>query len=68
MNITYGDHLIDSGYYDITPEQEREIERRDEQRCQKCGELTKREEAYVDGQIWCHPCADHVGTVTGVIK
>lgn len=26
MGITYGDHLIDSGYYDITPEQEREIE------------------------------------------
>lgn len=23
MGITYGDHLIDSGYYDITPEQER---------------------------------------------
>ena len=28
MGITYGDHLIDSGYYDITPEQEREIEER----------------------------------------
>lgn len=26
MGITYGDHLIDSGYYDITPEQEREAE------------------------------------------
>ena len=26
MAITFGDHLIDSGYYDITPEQEREIE------------------------------------------
>lgn len=26
MGITYGDHLIDSGYYDITPEQERETE------------------------------------------
>lgn len=25
MGITFGDHLIDSGYYDITPEQEREI-------------------------------------------
>lgn len=24
MGITFGDHLIDSGYYDITPEQERE--------------------------------------------
>lgn len=27
MGITYGDHLIDSGYYDIAPEQEREMER-----------------------------------------
>ncbi len=26
MGITYGDHLIDSGYYDITPEQEHEME------------------------------------------
>jgi hypothetical protein len=30
MSITYGDHLIDIGYYDITPEQEREIEAREE--------------------------------------
>jgi hypothetical protein len=29
-----------------------------ERRCQKCGETTKGEEALVDGQIWCHPCAD----------
>lgn len=27
-------------------------------KCQKCGEPTKSEEALVDGQIWCHPCAD----------
>jgi hypothetical protein len=27
-------------------------------RCQKCGTSTKGEEVYVDGQIWCHPCAD----------
>ncbi|MGY3359718.1 hypothetical protein ACVWZK_006381 [Bradyrhizobium sp. GM0.4] len=33
MGITFGDHLIDSGYYDITPEQEREIEAQ----CQICG-------------------------------
>lgn len=26
MGITYGDHLIDSGHYDITPEQERELD------------------------------------------
>jgi hypothetical protein len=30
MSITFGDRLIDSGYYDITPEQEREIEAREE--------------------------------------
>lgn len=28
--ITFGDRLIDSGHYDITPEQEREIEAREE--------------------------------------
>jgi len=26
MGITYGDHLIDSGYYELTEEQEREME------------------------------------------
>ncbi|WP_179879852.1 hypothetical protein [Bradyrhizobium ottawaense] len=30
MAITYGDYLIDSGANDITPEQEREIEAREE--------------------------------------
>ena len=30
----------------------------EERRCQKCGRETKGEEAWVDGQIWCHPCAD----------
>ncbi len=30
MGITYGDYLIDSGYYEMTPEQEREIEAREE--------------------------------------
>ena len=35
MGITYGDHLIDSGYYDITPEQERESEAREE--CERRG-------------------------------
>ncbi len=35
MGITYGDHLIDSGYHDITPEQEREIEAREE--CKRRG-------------------------------
>ncbi|MCK1445393.1 hypothetical protein IVB43_23700 [Bradyrhizobium sp. 48] len=36
-----------------------------ERRCQKCGQTTKGEEAYVDGQIWCHPCADHNGSSAG---
>ncbi|MBY2986410.1 hypothetical protein [Rhizobium leguminosarum] len=31
----FGDHLITSGYYDITPEQEREIEAREE--CERLG-------------------------------
>lgn len=39
-----------------------------ERRCQKCGAETGGEEAWVDGQIWCHPCADkateHRGTAT----
>lgn len=35
MGITYGDYLIDSGYYDITAEQEREIEAREE--CKRRG-------------------------------
>lgn len=30
MGITFGDHLIDSGYHDITPEQERELWAREE--------------------------------------
>lgn len=30
MGITMGDYLIDIGHYDITPEQEREIEFREE--------------------------------------
>lgn len=35
MAITFGDRLIDNGYYDITPEQEREIEAREE--CERLG-------------------------------
>jgi hypothetical protein len=33
MGITYGDYLIDSGYHDITSEQEREME----MQCPLCG-------------------------------
>lgn len=94
MGITFGDYLIDCGYHDITSEQEREIEAREEckrrgldpddyaadgvtvwmvidkelfdavptpepeRRCQKCGCPTRGEEALVDWQTWCHPCAD----------
>lgn len=32
--------------------------------CQKCGTATKGEEAWVDGQIWCHPCADEASAVS----
>jgi len=35
MGITYGDHLIDSGHHEITPEQERELEAREE--CKRRG-------------------------------
>ncbi|TIR87391.1 MAG: hypothetical protein E5X05_01465 [Mesorhizobium sp.] len=35
MTITFGDYLIDSGYHDITPEQEREIWAREE--CKRRG-------------------------------
>lgn len=37
-------------------------------KCQKCGSPTRGEEAWVDGQIWCHPCADspeHFPQVSG---
>jgi hypothetical protein len=30
------------------------------QTCNKCGRATGGEEAWVDGKIWCHPCADGV--------
>lgn len=35
MGITHGDYLIDIGHRDITPEQEREIEAREE--CERRG-------------------------------
>lgn len=54
MGITYGDHLIDSGYYDITPEQEREIE---EQLAQE-RELAAREECERRGIDPDELCAD----------
>lgn len=30
----------------------------DYRRCQMCNSPTKGEEAYINGEYWCHPCAD----------
>jgi hypothetical protein len=38
----------------------RHAPRATDHRCQKCGSPTQGEEAWIDGQIWCHPCADAV--------
>lgn len=49
MGITFGDHLIDIGYHDITPEQEREIEAREE--CKLRG-LDPDDDAADGVQVW----------------
>ena len=49
MGITFGDHLIDSGHHDITPEQEREIEAREE--CARRG-LDPDDDAADGVQVW----------------
>jgi len=49
MAITFGDRLIDSGYHDITPEQEREIEAREE--CARRG-LDPDDDAADGVQVW----------------
>lgn len=49
MGITYGDYLIYSGYHDITPEQEREIEAREE--CARRG-LDPDDDAADGVQVW----------------
>lgn len=49
MGITFGDHLIDSGHDDITPEQEREIEAREE--CARLG-LDPDDDAADGVQVW----------------
>lgn len=54
MGITYGDHLIDSGYYDITPEQERALDELAEQQ----RELDAREECERRGIDPDEICAD----------
>lgn len=49
MGITYGDHLIDSGHYDITDEQEHEIAAREE--CKRRG-LDPDEDAADGVLVW----------------
>ena len=49
MGITFGDHLIDSGHYEITPEQEREMEAREE--CARRG-LDPGDDAADGAQVW----------------
>lgn len=49
MGITYGDYLINSGYHDISPEQEREIEAREE--CARRG-LDPDDDAADGIQVW----------------
>lgn len=54
MGITYGDYLIDSGFYDITPEQERQLEEQSEQE----REIYAREECELRGIDPDEICAD----------
>ena len=49
MAITFGDRLIDSGANDITPEQEREIEAREE--CKRRG-LDPDDDAADGALVW----------------
>lgn len=49
MGITFGDHLIDSGYHDITPEQERELDAREE--CKRRG-LDPDDDAADGALVW----------------
>jgi len=48
MSITYGDHLTDIGYHDITAEQERELEAREE--CERLG-VDDPDEVCADGGV-----------------
>ena len=45
-------------FHDLQTEQEEQKAKA--RRCQQCGCETKGEEVWVNGQIWCHPCADAV--------
>jgi hypothetical protein len=58
MGITFGDHLIDSGYRDITAEQEREIEdqRFRKERASMTDERLLANPYEIDGteyELWC---------------
>jgi hypothetical protein len=47
LGITYGDHLIDSGHRELTPEQEREIDDQAQQKMQS-GQIVNPWEAEVE--------------------
>lgn len=64
MAITYGDHLINSGYYDITPEQEREFEAREE--CERLG--VDPDEICADGGVTAWMVVDRERASGGTIK
>lgn len=49
MGITFGDHLVDSGHHDITPEQEHELEAREE--CKRRG-LDPDDDAADGALVW----------------
>lgn len=49
MGITFGDHLIEIGYHDITPEQERELDAREE--CKRRG-LDPDDDACDGATVW----------------
>lgn len=52
MGITFTDYLIDSGYYDITPEQERDIEIREEhERARERADIIEKLANWIDPEI-----------------
>lgn len=63
MGITYGDHLIDSGHYELTPEQEREIDVREDEKLREETLRTKIEEVLRKfHRNACYPEADDMET------
>jgi len=55
---TPGFHLSEDDLCMIVRALLRGVDTSTDHRCQRCGCETKDEMAWVDGQIWCHPCAD----------